>query len=268
MYAYERRRPSRHMREAASVDKLVQDIGKAQSALEKAVDAVEAAAASLVVVSNSATEIGGKVKQTVPSQVEATIKKLTDICNQLTDFNQGSSQTSLKNIEDYVLNMPARDLMPRSVEDQVNAISMKPDLSQGPQSSVLQKESYGPMLSMETLHEDLGGDYYEAITEPQDDGLSELTSGLDYDGGMSPIDQSLNQTYEPVNDDYGNDLDLNSSADGALTTDALSAEGEPLTTTSDGLQFDAIAGAVPSDSSGMMSEFESAPIGEELPALE
>ena len=57
------------LNEAIGADKLSADITKAQTELERAMDAVTKAAAVMYDIIVDATAIGGKVKEVVPSHV-------------------------------------------------------------------------------------------------------------------------------------------------------------------------------------------------------
>ena len=178
------------LNEAIGADKLSADITKAQTELERAMDAVTKAAAVMYDIIVDATAIGGKVKELVPSHVEQSISKLTDIVkNQMSAMLDGDSQGSLKALDELVGNMPSREFRAKSNEEEIAEISMKPNLSNGPQSSILGggaqqqpiQESEEASLDMSTLRESLGGDGYDEITSDEDP-FAELNAGLSNGG--------------------------------------------------------------------------------------
>lgn len=264
MYAFEKRRKNKTaLNESISVDKIIADIGKAQDSVDKSIESLEALAASMVLVSNDAVETGGRIKDVIPSNVEVSVKQVLNLIKSLQDIKEGQAQTSLKNLENLVLNMPVRDVLPKEPEDQVDEILMKPDLSDGPKSAVLANESAAPMLSMETLHEHLGGDMYDAITE-KDDPFSELNARLSENGKayLSPIKEMefLNGEELSTRSD-GISFDLMSPLSADNESDVVADDSSAAL--SDSLVFDDIGTALPANSDdSLMADFENAPIGD------
>lgn len=262
---YLRRNNHRRVREAISVDKLTADISKAKASLESAMDAVTKAASVMYDIVVDATAIGGKVKEMVPSHIEKSISQLTDIVkNQMAAILDGNDQSSLKSIDDLVGSMPNRDLRPMSNEEEVEKISMKPNLANGPQSSVLNgggnnnlEESYEEaQLDMSTLRESLGGDEYDDI-QADDDPFAELNAGLmggqstaDY---VSPIEKM--DFYERGDHLVDDSLIADEPEDGELSMDNINIPK------SSGLVFDALDGMGSDD--GMMDDFAEAPVTED-----
>lgn len=262
---YLRRNNHRRVREAISVDKLTADISKAKASLESAMDAVTKAASVMYDIVVDATAIGGKVKEMVPSHIEKSISQLTDIVkNQMAAILDGNDQSSLKSIDDLVGSMPNRDLRPMSNEEEVEKISMKPNLANGPQSSVLNgggnnnlEESYEEaQLDMSTLRESLGGDDYDDI-QADDDPFAELNAGLmggqsaaDY---VSPIEKM--DFYERGDHLVDDSLIADEPDEGELSMDNINIPK------SSGLVFDALDGMRSDD--GMMDDFAEAPVTED-----
>lgn len=262
---YLRRNNHRRVREAISVDKLTADISKAKASLESAMDAVTKAASVMYDIVVDATAIGGKVKEMVPSHIEKSISQLTDIVkNQMAAILDGNDQSSLKSIDDLVGSMPNRDLRPMSNEEEVEKISMKPNLANGPQSSVLNgggnnnlEESYEEaQLDMSTLRESLGGDGYDDI-QVDDDPFAELNAGLmggqstaDY---VSPIEKM--DFYERGDHLVDDSLIADEPDEGELSMDNINIPK------SSGLVFDALNGMGSDD--GMMDDFAEAPVTED-----
>lgn len=262
---YLRRNNHRRVREAISVDKLTADISKAKASLESAMDAVTKAASVMYDIVVDATAIGGKVKEMVPSHIEKSISQLTDIVkNQMAAILDGNDQSSLKSIDDLVGSMPNRDLRPMSNEEEVEKISMKPNLANGPQSSVLNgggnnnlEESYEEaQLDMSTLRESLGGDDYDDI-QADDDPFAELNAGLmggqstaDY---VSPIEKM--DFYERGDHLVDDSLIADEPDEGELSMNNINIPK------SSGLVFDALDGMGSDD--GMMNDFAEAPVTED-----
>jgi len=262
---YLRRNNHRRVREAISVDKLTADISKAKDSLESAMDAVTKAASVMYDIVVDATAIGGKVKEMVPSHIEKSISQLTDIVkNQMAAILDGNDQSSLKSIDDLVGSMPNRDLRPMSNEEEVEKISMKPNLANGPQSSVLNgggnnnlEESYEEaQLDMSTLRESLGGDGYDDI-QVDDDPFAELNDSLmggqstaDY---VSPIEKM--DFYERGDHLVDDSLIADEPDEGELSMDNINIPK------SSGLVFDALDGMGSDD--GMMDDFAEAPVTED-----
>lgn len=241
--------PSRKkLNEAIGADKLQADITKAQTELERAMDAVTKAASAMYDIIVDATAIGGKIKDIVPAHVEQSISKLTDIVkNQMSGMLDGQ-QGSLKALDDLIGNMPSREFRQKSNEEEIAEISMKPNLANGPQSSVLGESSLN-VLDMSRLREAFGDEY-----PTKDDGLDELTAGLSDDGVssyVSPIEKMnfIEKGSHLVDDS----LIADEPEDGPLSMEAINIPK------SDGLVFD----AVENGDGAMMDDFMSAPVAED-----
>jgi hypothetical protein len=131
------------LREAGAgggVDKLRAAIKKAQSSIEKAQSAVLDAADELDELLVQSTAMGGFVATTLPSHVKMHIATLTGIAEkELGDITNGDNQSSLKKIEELINNTPLGKFDSGDAESRRQQISMQPNLTQGPQSSISQK---------------------------------------------------------------------------------------------------------------------------------
>lgn len=253
--------PSKKLNEAIGADKLQADITKAQTELERAMDAVTKAASVMYDIIVDATAIGGKIKEVVPAHVEQNISKLTDIVkNQMAGMLDGQ-QGSLKALDELIGNMPSREFRQKSNEEEIAEISMKPNLANGPQSSVLgggqnlAEAAFGRMntLDMSRLKEALGDDYEEAY--PEDDGLNELTMGLSDDGVSSYVSPIEKMNFIERGDHLVDDSMIADEPDeGPLSMDAINIPK------SDGLVFDALENG---GGDSTMDEFMSAPVTED-----
>ncbi len=251
--------------EAIGADKLQADITKAQTELERAMDAVTKAASVMYDIIVDATAIGGKVKEVVPSHVEQNISKLTDIVkNQMAGMLDGDSQSSLKALDELVGNMPSREFRQKSNEEEIEEISLKPNLANGPQSSVLNNNNNGGggdnlaeallgkqnNLDMNHLREALG-DAYDDIYNEDSDGMDELTMGLSDDGTNEYISPIEKMNFIEKGDHLVDDsLIAAEPEDGVLSMDSINIPK------SDGLVYDALEGG----GDNMMAEFANAPV--------
>src|SRR5574344_1742063 len=125
-----------HITEASgNVDKLYGLFYKFKDAIEKASNAV------LDVILVESTAIGGKIEDMIPSHIETIITQLTNISDkELNALIDGNGQSSINALKDLVGSIPYRDLKPETKEERIEKISMKPDLQQGPQSSIIGSE--------------------------------------------------------------------------------------------------------------------------------
>lgn len=245
--------PSKRLNEAIGADKLQADITKAQTELERAMDAVTKAASVMYDIIVDATAIGGKIKEIVPSHVEQSISKLTDIVkNQMSGMLDGQ-QGSLKALDDLIGNMPSREFRQKSNEEEIEEISMRPNLAAGPQSSVLGggkglEESTVNTLDMSHLREAFGDDY------PSKDGeLDELSAGLSDDGVSAYVSPIEKMNFIEKGDHLVDDsLIADEPEDGPLSMDAINIPK------SDGLVYDALE-----NGSNITDEFMSAPVTED-----
>lgn len=257
----------KRIHEAIGADKLQADITKAQTELERAMDAVTKAASVMYDIIVDATAIGGKVKEVVPSHVEQNISKLTDIVkNQMAGILDGDSQSSLKALDELVGNMPSREFRQKSNEEEIEEISLKPNLANGPQSSVLNNNNNNNSsgdnlaeallgkqnnLDMSHLREALG-DAYDDIYNEDTDGMDELTMGLSDDGTNDYISPIEKMDFIEKGDHLVDDsLIADEPEDGVLSMDSINIPK------SDGLVYDALEGG---GDDNMMAEFANAPV--------
>lgn len=257
----------KRIHEAIGADKLQADITKAQTELERAMDAVTKAASVMYDIIVDATAIGGKVKEVVPSHVEQNISKLTDIVkNQMAGMLDGDSQSSLKALDELVGNMPSREFRQKSNEEEIEEISLKPNLANGPQSSVLNNNNNNSgggdnlaeallgkqnNLDMSHLREALG-DAYDGIYDDGTDGMDELTMGLSDDGTNDYISPIEKMDFIEKGDHLVDDsLIADEPEDGVLSMDSINIPK------SDGLVYDALEGG---GDDNMMAEFANAPV--------
>lgn len=256
----------KRIHEAIGADKLQADITKAQTELERAMDAVTKAASVMYDIIVDATAIGGKVKEVVPSHVEQNISKLTDIVkNQMAGMLDGDSQSSLKALDELVGNMPSREFRQKSNEEEIEEISLKPNLANGPQSSVLNNNNNNGggdnlaeallgkqnNLDMSHLREALG-DAYDGIYDDGTDGMDELTMGLSDDGTNDYISPIEKMDFIEKGDHLVDDsLIADEPEDGVLSMDSINIPK------SDGLVYDALEGG---GDDNMMAEFANAPV--------
>lgn len=256
----------KRIHEAIGADKLQADITKAQTELERAMDAVTKAASVMYDIIVDATAIGGKVKEVVPSHVEQNISKLTDIVkNQMAGILDGDSQSSLKALDELVGNMPSREFRQKSNEEEIEEISLKPNLANGPQSSVLNNNNNNSSgdnlaeallgkqnnLDMSHLREALG-DTYDDIYNEDTDGMDELTMGLSDDGTNDYISPIEKMDFIEKGDHLVDDsLIADEPEDGVLSMDSINIPK------SDGLVYDALEGG---GDDNMMTEFANAPV--------
>ena len=242
------------LREAAgNVDKLYASFDKARSTIEKAVNAVLDIADVMEDILVEATAIGGKIEEIVPSHIESIIANVTQLAeNQLQSLIDGNSQSSIESLKDMVGSIPYRDLKPETKEEKIAKISMRPNLSQGPRSSVLgqnggnqvQESTMPQMLSMESLREADGIGINPDVADPND--FSALNAGLT--GGAAPYISPI-ETGERLRTD---DLTVDTSAlspDGAPLAGPLSMETIDVPTSAGGLTFDAIGNSTGFDGS-------------------
>lgn len=123
--------------------KLLDQIRKGSSAVEKAADAVLAAADELDGIMATATVIGGTIGNVLPSHVKKQIAALTDLADQLTNISKSDSdQSALNKLEELVKNTPLGDYLPPSPAENRANISRQPNLAAGPQSQIAAKESF------------------------------------------------------------------------------------------------------------------------------
>jgi hypothetical protein len=140
-----------------------------------------------------ATAIGGKISQIVPPHLQSHIDRLTALADQISQLSDqilsGSGQSSLATLKDAVINMPVKDVMPKSAEERRSErkgnVDLTPNTAQGPQTAM--KESWRDMTETEYPGRGLS---WERLQESNlfgskgDDefGLSEWTNN-------APIDQ-------------------------------------------------------------------------------
>lgn len=232
------------LREAAgNVDKLYASFDKARSTIEKAVNAVLDIADVMEDILVEATAIGGKIEEIVPSHIESIIANVTQLAeNQLQSLIDGNSQSSIESLKDMVGSIPYRDLKPETKEEKIAKISMRPNLSQGPRSSVLgggngqgqvQESTEPQMLSMESLREADGIGINPDVADPND--FSALNAGLT--GGAATPYVSPIETGERLRTD---DLTVDGGALGDPVAGPLSMDTINIPTSAAGLTFDAV----------------------------
>jgi hypothetical protein len=126
---------------SGNVDKLYGLFDKAKDAIEKASNAVLDVTDVLDDILVESTAIGGKIEDMIPSHIETIITQLTNISDkELNALIDGNGQSSINALKDLVGSIPYRDLKPETKEERIEKISMKPDLQQGPQSSIIGSE--------------------------------------------------------------------------------------------------------------------------------
>lgn len=225
---------------SGNVDKLYATLDKAKSMVEKAVNAVLDAAEVMDDVLVEATAIGGKVADIIPGHVESIMATLTDVAeNKLQALVEGNGQSSLENLKDLVGSIPYRELRPETKEEKIGRITMRPDLSNGPRSAVLQQQQESVknnVLSFEALRE--SEDFGQNLNDGYDD-FRELNAGLAGNGPsyVSPIEKMdfFDKNERTVDDSALTSDDPLEGADGQLSMDNID-----IPRVSDGLSFDCI----------------------------
>lgn len=142
-----------NLKEAAgNIDRLYTLLDSAVAAVNKAAAAIEAAGNAVLDVTDilddaqvECTAIGGKVNEIIPSHFTNIIAELTQIAetelvstkHKIEAYVDNNGQSSLSQLKDLVNNMPYKDTHPETKEEKRARILAGPDLTQGPQSSIL-----------------------------------------------------------------------------------------------------------------------------------
>lgn len=148
-----------NLKEAAgNIDRLYTLLDSAVAAVNKAAATIEAAGNAVLDVTDilddaqvECTAIGGKVNEIIPSHFTNIISELTQIAetelvstkHKIEAYIDNNGQSSLNQLKELVNNMPYKDTHPETKEEKRARILAGPDLTQGPQSSILggQKQS-------------------------------------------------------------------------------------------------------------------------------
>lgn len=142
-----------NLKEAAgNIDRLYTLLDSAVAAVNKAAAAIEAAGNAVLDVTDilddaqvECTAIGGKVNEIIPSHFTNIITELTRIAetelvstkHKIEAYVDNNGQSSLNQLKELVNNMPYKDTHPETKEEKRARILAGPDLTQGPQSSIL-----------------------------------------------------------------------------------------------------------------------------------
>lgn len=258
---------SRRVREASqSVDAIYTSFDKCKSQLDKAINAVLDVADSLEDILVDATAVGGKIEEIIPSHIESLISKLTSIAeNELQTMKEGD-QSSIESLKDLIGSIPYRDLKPETKEEKIAKISMRPNLSNGPQSAALKREpaqqnesvdKASRVLNFESLREADG--LGEDPNAGYEDDFRELNAGLAGATGqpyVPPIETA--QALNGVDLVNGSGIAAAAASDEDLQNMSL---GDALK--SDGLKYDLVS----NDGNDMMSEFAGAQVNESFANL-
>ena len=143
----------KNLKEAAgNIDRLYTLLDSAVAAVNKAAAAIEAAGNAVLDVTDilddaqvECTAIGGKVNEIIPSHFTNIISELTKIAetelvstkHKIEAYVDNNGQSSLNQLKELVNNMPYKDTHPETKEEKRARILAGPDLTQGPQSSIL-----------------------------------------------------------------------------------------------------------------------------------
>lgn len=142
-----------NLKEAAgNIDRLYTLLDSAVAAVNKAAAAIEAAGNAVLDVTDilddaqvECTAIGGKVNEIIPSHFTNIIAEFTRIAetelvstkHKIEAYIDNNGQSSLNQLKELVNNMPYKDTHPETKEEKRARILAGPDLTQGPQSSIL-----------------------------------------------------------------------------------------------------------------------------------
>ena len=155
-----------NLKEAAgNIDRLYTLLDSAVAAVNKAAAAIEAAGNAVLDVTDilddaqvECTAIGGKVNEIIPSHFTNIITELTKIAetelvstkHKIEAYVDNNGQSSLNQLKELVNNMPYKDTHPETKEEKRARILAGPDLTQGPQSSILgnQKQPTNPQSAI------------------------------------------------------------------------------------------------------------------------
>ena len=153
-----------NLKEAAgNIDRLYTLLDSAVAAVNKAAAAIEAAGNAVLDVTDilddaqvECTAIGGKVNEIIPSHFTNIIAELTRIAetelvstkHKIEAYVDNNGQSSLSQLKDLVNNMPYKDTHPETKEEKRARILAGPDLTQGPQSSILGNQQAAPQSAI------------------------------------------------------------------------------------------------------------------------
>ena len=156
----------KNLKEAAgNIDRLYTLLDSAVAAVNKAAAAIEAAGNAVLDVTDilddaqvECTAIGGKVNEIIPSHFTNIISELTIIAetelvstkHKIEAYVDNNGQSSLNQLKELVNNMPYKDTHPETKEEKRARILAGPDLTQGPQSSILGSQKQ-PTESQSTI---------------------------------------------------------------------------------------------------------------------
>lgn len=176
-----------NLKEAAgNIDRLYTLLDSAVAAVNKAAAAIEAAGNAVLDVTDilddaqvECTAIGGKVNEIIPSHFTNIIAEFTRIAetelvstkHKIEAYIDNNGQSSLNQLKELVNNMPYKDTHPETKEEKRARILAGPDLTQGPQSSILGSQ--------------------EQPTEPQ----SAIAPGLVQESTDRSVIKSLEENY-------------------------------------------------------------------------
>lgn len=256
----------KRMREASqTVDAIYTSFDKCKSQLDKAINAVLDVADSLEDILVDATAVGGKIEEIIPSHIESLISKLTSIAeNELQTMKEGG-QSSIESLKDLIGSIPYRDLKPETKEEKIAKISMRPNLSNGPQSAALRREpaqqnesasNASRVLNFESLREADG--LGEDPNAGYEDDFRELNAGLAGAAGQPYVPPI--ETAQALN---GVDLVNGSGIVAAASDEDLQNMSLGDALKSDGLKYDLVS----NDGGDMMSEFAGAQVNESFADL-
>ena len=156
----------KNLKEATgNIDRLYTLLDSAVAAVNKAATAIEAAGNAVLDVTDilddaqvECTAIGGKVNEIIPSHFTNIITELTKIAetelvstkHKIEAYVDNNGQSSLNQLKELVNNMPYKDTHPETKEEKRARILAGPDLTQGPQSSILgnQKQPTNPQSAI------------------------------------------------------------------------------------------------------------------------
>lgn len=148
---------------SGSIDRLYALLDSAIAAVSKAAAAIEAAGNAVLDVTDvlddcnvESTAIGGKVNEIVPSHLTGVISELTRLAetdlvstkHKLEAYIDENGQSSLRQLKALVGNMPYKDTHPETKEEKRARILAGPDLTKGPQSSILGNQPAEPQSAI------------------------------------------------------------------------------------------------------------------------